>query len=86
MIRKIIQSKVLYFLLERNNARYLVYQCITVRPRLSVRPFVHLFHFSYILLKDLVALFCIELMYFNMEHAVLYLETKLHGEIQQNFK
>ena len=32
-------------------------QCITVRPSLSVCPFVHLLHFFYILLKDLVVLF-----------------------------
>ena len=33
------------------------YQCITVRPSPSIRPFVHLLHFFNILLKDLVALF-----------------------------
>ena len=28
-------------------------QCVTVRQSLSVRPFVHLLHFFYILLNDL---------------------------------
>ena len=32
-------------------------QCITVRPSLSVRPFVHLLRFFYILWKNLVVLF-----------------------------
>ena len=53
-----------------SNKWNLSYQCITVRPSLSVRPFVHLLDFFYILLKDLLALFYIELMYFNIEHAV----------------
>ena len=43
-----------------------LYQCITDRLSLSVRPFVQLLHFFYILLKDLRALFYIELIYFNM--------------------
>ena len=41
---------------------------------------------QYILTRFSSSFFYRELMYFNMLHAVLYLETKRHGEIQKNFK
>ena len=50
------------------HALHFPHQCITVRPLLSVCPLVHLLHFFYILLKDLVVLFLHRILICNTWH------------------
>ena len=66
------------------NVLELVYdgQSVAICP--SVYVFVALFLYTLNWLSS--SLFYMELMYFNIWPTELYLETKLHGEIQQYFK
>ena len=60
------------------------HQRMSVRPSLYVCVLVALFLYT---LKRLSSpFFCIKPLYFDMQHAIIYLEAKRHGEIQQNSK
>ena len=61
-----------------------VYNTLSAAIRLSIYVFVALF--LYALKWFSSSIFYTELMYFNISHAVLYLPTKRHGKMQQNFK